>query len=62
VKKIMEIDLPRPRTYQALASPRYLALKAEALEALHEEALRAFAAGTTAAYDLVEAHRKRAGG
>ena len=62
VKKIMEIDLPRPRTYQALASPRYLALKAEALEALHEEAMRAFAAGTTAAYDLVEAHRKRAGG
>ena len=62
VKKIMEIDLPRPRTYQALASPRYLALKAEALEALHAEAMRAFAAGTTAAHDLVEAYRKRAGG
>jgi NitT/TauT family transport system ATP-binding protein len=62
VKKIMEIDLPRPRTYQALASPRYLALKAEALEALHEEALRAFATGTDGAYDLVEAYRKRASG
>ena len=62
VKKIMEIDLPRPRTYQALASPRYLALKEEALEALHEEALRAFATGTTGAYDLVEAYRKRASG
>jgi NitT/TauT family transport system ATP-binding protein len=59
VKKIMEIDLPRPRTYQIVASPRYLALKEEALEALHEEAIRAFATGTTAAYDLVEAYRKR---
>jgi NitT/TauT family transport system ATP-binding protein len=62
VKKIMDIDLPRPRTYQMLASSRYLALREEALDALHEEAIRAFAAGTAAAYDLVEAYRKRAGG
>ena len=61
-KKIIYPDLLRPRSYQALASPRYLALKEEALEALHEEALQAFAAGTAAAYDLVEAHRKRTGG
>jgi hypothetical protein len=61
VKKIMEIDLPRPRSYQALASPRYLALKEEALDALHEEALQAFAAGSTGAYDLVDAYRRRAG-
>ena len=44
-----------------MRSPRYLALKEEALDALHEEAMRAFATGTTAAYDLVEAYRKRAG-
>ena len=59
VKKIMDIDLPRPRTYQVLASPRYLALKEEALDALHEEALQAFAAGSAGAYDLVEAYRHR---
>ena len=62
VKKIMDVDLPRPRSYHMLASPRYLALKEEALEALHEEALQAFAAGSTGAYDLVEAYRKRAAG
>jgi NitT/TauT family transport system ATP-binding protein len=59
VKKIMDVDLPRPRTYQGLASPRYLALKEEALDALHEEALQAFAAGTAGADDLVEAYRPR---
>jgi NitT/TauT family transport system ATP-binding protein len=59
VKKVMDVDLPRPRTYQALASPRYLALKEEALDALHEEAVRAFATGTSGAYDLVEAYRRR---
>ena len=56
----MEIDLPRPRKYQVLTSSRYLELKQEALEALHEEALRAFAAGTRSAYDLVEAYSRRA--
>ena len=61
VKKVMDVDLPRPRTYQTLASARYLSLKEEALDALHEEAMRAFATGTTAAWDLVEAYRKRAG-
>ncbi len=59
VKKIMEIDLPRPRSYQVLSSPRYLELKEEALAELHEEALQAFAAGVTSAHDLVEAYRKR---
>jgi sulfonate transport system ATP-binding protein len=62
VKKIMNVDLPRPRSYHVLASPRYLALKEEALEVLHEEALHAFTAGSTGAYDLVEAYRKRAPG
>jgi NitT/TauT family transport system ATP-binding protein len=61
VKKIMDIDLPRPRSYQVLTSPRYLDLKEEALAVLHEEALQAFAAGATGAHDLVEAYRRRAG-
>jgi len=49
---------------RARVSPRLLenlALKEEALDALHEEAMRVFATAPTAAYDLVEAYRKRAG-
>jgi NitT/TauT family transport system ATP-binding protein len=61
VKKTMAIELPRPRSYRMLTSRGYLALKKEALDALHEEALRAFAAGSQGAYDLVEAYRRRAG-
>jgi NitT/TauT family transport system ATP-binding protein len=61
VKKVMEIDLPRPREFHALTSKRYLELKQEALEALHEEALKAFASGVKSAYDLVEAYGKRTG-
>jgi NitT/TauT family transport system ATP-binding protein len=45
VKKIVAVDLPRPRDYRVLASRRYGELKQEALEAIHEEALKAFAAG-----------------
>ncbi len=45
VKKVIEVDLPRPRDYLVLSTPRYLELKAEALEAIREEALKAFEAG-----------------
>jgi NitT/TauT family transport system ATP-binding protein len=61
VKKTMDIALPRPRSYRVLTSKAYLELKQEALEALHEEALRAFAAGSRSARDLVEAYSRRAG-
>ena len=61
VKKVLEVELPRPRTYRVLTSSRYLELKQEALEALHEEALRAFTTGATSARDLVEAYARRAG-
>ena len=59
VKKIMEIDLPRPREIAMLGSKRFLELKQEALNLLHEEALKAFTAGATSAYDLVEAFGRR---
>jgi len=59
VKKIIEIDLPRPREISMLGSRRFLELKQEALELLHEEALKAFTAGATSAYDLVEAVGRR---
>jgi len=45
VKKLINVDLPRPRNYKMLTSPRFLELKREAVEGVHEEALKAFAAG-----------------
>lgn len=61
VKRVVDVDLPRPRDFRVLASERYGELKQEALEALYEEAVKAFAKGSKAAYDLVEAFGKRAG-
>jgi NitT/TauT family transport system ATP-binding protein len=45
IKTIVTVDLPRPRDYRMLSTRRYGELKQEALEAIHEEALKAFAAG-----------------
>jgi NitT/TauT family transport system ATP-binding protein len=59
VKRVIEVDLPRPREFHVLASDRYGELKQEALEALYEEAVKAFAKGSKAAYDLVEAYARR---
>lgn len=57
--KSMEIDLPRPRDPHVLTSEAYLLYKDEALTVLHEEALKAFAGGSQAAVDFVEAYEKR---
>ena len=61
VKKVMEIGLPRPRKIHLLASEHFLALKQEALDALHEEALKSFSPDSRSASDLVDSHGKRAG-
>jgi NitT/TauT family transport system ATP-binding protein len=45
VKKLIAVDLPRPRTYRLLSSTRFLELKQETIEGVHEEALKAFEAG-----------------
>jgi NitT/TauT family transport system ATP-binding protein len=45
VKKVIAVDLPRPRTYRMLSSRRFLELKQETIEGVHEEALKAFEAG-----------------
>jgi NitT/TauT family transport system ATP-binding protein len=45
VKKLITVDLPRPRTYRMLTARRFLDLKQEAIEGVHEEALKAFEAG-----------------
>jgi NitT/TauT family transport system ATP-binding protein len=45
IKKIIEVDLPRPRDFHVLSTERYRELKMEAIDAVHEEALKAFEAG-----------------
>lgn len=44
-KKILEVDIPHPRDYAVLTAPRFRELMEETIEAVHEEALKAFAAG-----------------
>jgi len=56
VRKIITIDLPRPREFHALTSKEYLDYKREALEILHAEAMKAFAGGSRVAVaDFLEA-------
>ncbi len=45
IKKIIPIDLPRPRDYRVVSSAHFGRLKQEAVDAIHEEALKAFEAG-----------------
>ncbi len=45
VKKIINIDIPRPRDFRMLSSEHYRNLKEEAIEAVHEEAQKAFETG-----------------
>lgn len=45
IKQVVEVNLPRPRTTEVLASEAFLALKAATHQAVHEEALKAFEAG-----------------
>ncbi len=59
VKSIILDDLPRPRTFEMLTSPRYAQLKEEALSILYKEAVSAFAKGSQGAVDIVEAFEKR---
>lgn len=45
VKKIIDVDLPRPRDYTTLTTEAFRLLVKEADEAVHEEAIKAFQAG-----------------
>jgi NitT/TauT family transport system ATP-binding protein len=45
VKKTVDIDIPHPRDYSVLTSPRFRELMEETSEAVHEEARKAFEAG-----------------
>lgn len=44
-KKIIEVDIPHPRDYSVLTSPRFRQLMDETMELVHEEARKSFAAG-----------------
>lgn len=61
IKEAIEVDLPRPRTFQVMAEPRYNEIRQHALELLYEEASKAFAAGSKAAFDLVDGFARIAG-
>ncbi len=56
VKKIIDIKLPRPRDFALLTSDEFAIYKREALELLHEEALRSFASGSAGARDFLDAY------
>lgn len=45
IKQTIQVDLPRPREISILSSPEFLRLKQEAIEAVHDEAVKAFEAG-----------------
>jgi NitT/TauT family transport system ATP-binding protein len=45
IKIVVDIELPRPRLHHVFSSRKFLALKAQITEAVHEEAVKAFVAG-----------------
>ena len=60
VRAVVEVDLPRPRKLtDVVESDRANEIKMEALEVLHKEAMRAFAGGSKAAADFVQAYTRR---
>ena len=56
VKKVMDVNLPRPRTFDMMAMPEYVDIKREVLELLHDEAMKSFATGAVNAADVLEAY------
>ncbi len=44
-KKVLTVDIPHPRDYSVLTSPRFRELIEETNEAVHEEAIKSFQAG-----------------
>lgn len=58
VRSVIEIDLPRPRTYAMLGSEKAFVYKREALDILHQEAMKSFRMGSGQS-DFLEAYAKR---
>ena len=55
IKAEIEVDLPRPRSFEMMATPRFMQIRAQALDMLYEEASKALASGRKSAFDLVGA-------
>ena len=55
IKEEIEVDLPRPREFQMMATPQFMKIRAHALDLLYQEASKALAAGRKSAFDLVGA-------
>jgi NitT/TauT family transport system ATP-binding protein len=60
VRHVIDVDLPRPRDRdEVLTGRRAYEIKEEALEILHDEAIKSFAAGNKAVADFVQAYTRR---
>jgi NitT/TauT family transport system ATP-binding protein len=60
VELVIDVDLPRPRErHEVIASERANQIKEQALDVLHEEAMKSFSGGNRAAADFVEAYSRR---
>ena len=57
-KKIIDVDLPRPRDIKMLSSSRFAEMHGEILECLFEEAAKAFQQGMKGASDIIEGSRE----
>jgi NitT/TauT family transport system ATP-binding protein len=58
VRRVIPIELPRPRTYDMLGSTEAYEYKREALDILHQEAMKSFKKGSGQS-DFLEAYAKR---
>jgi len=58
VKKVINVDLPRPRDWSMAASKKYLDIKAESLELLHDEAVKASMASGKVDVYMASGHEK----
>lgn len=59
VREVIDIDLPRPRKPQHMQSPEAYAYKRQAMEILHDEALKSFGGQATMQSDFLDAYGKR---
>lgn len=60
VREIIEIKLPRPRDFHMLSSPEAFQYKREAMELLHDEAMKGFKRSGRQS-DFIDAYSRRAG-
>jgi NitT/TauT family transport system ATP-binding protein len=52
VKALLDVPLPRPRSFQMQTLPEFALLKRQTLKLLYEEALKGFVQGTAASAEL----------